>query len=187
MKDYFSLLIAKIRDDAVLVFQRTAENNKTTVPHLLEDIADKINDGEITFDNAVESENPAEPHIGHLLNQSGLRKPENTYFPPTFKDNGINGYVYKYVDQRDSLVKYVGLVKPGKSLRSRIKGHKRDKWYHDYFDIYYIKLNTQTDCEYCESLFISYYETGNFNNISKVNWGTSEFLNPEKLRWTKFS
>ena len=97
-----------------------------------------------------------------------------------------NGVVYKYVDT-DGVVKYVGLVKPGNSFSKRIEQHKNDVWYHDGFSIFYITLETQTDCEYCESFFINYYKTFKYYNISKSTWGGSSFINASDFKWTLYN
>ena len=95
------------------------------------------------------------------------------------------GYVYKYVDNNDGIVKYVGLVNPGNSLSNRIKQHKRDKWYHNQFSIYYTEVATKTDCEFLESHFIAYYHSDEYFNKAKSNWGESKF-DVSIVDWKKF-
>ena len=100
--------------------------------------------------------------------------------------DNIVGYVYKYVDTIDGNVKYVGLVNPGNSLKARIDQHKKDSWYHDKYDIYYIKAYTKTDCEVLESHFIEFYKSYNYYNIAKGHWGESRYINATKVQWIKF-
>lgn len=96
-----------------------------------------------------------------------------------------NGVVYKYVDI-DDIVKYVGLVKPGNSFLTRTEQHKSDQWFHDGFKIFYIELETQTDCEFCESFFINYYKTFDYYNIAKSSWGGSSLINADDFTWKQF-
>lgn len=96
------------------------------------------------------------------------------------------GYVYKYVDTRDGIVKYVGLVNPGNSLMQRVRQHENDIWYHDDFDIYYIEVNTKTDCEFLESHFIQYYKSYKYYNKAKTHWGESSYIDGEEFHWKKY-
>ena len=96
------------------------------------------------------------------------------------------GYVYKYVDNNDGIVKYVGLVNPGNSLKNRINQHKKDKWYHSQFSVYYLEVNTKTDCEFLESFFIAYYGTDKYYNMAKSGWGGSEYISPDAFIWIPY-
>lgn len=94
------------------------------------------------------------------------------------------GFVYKYIDKEDNIVKYVGITK---DLDARIKSHKLDDWVKksDY-KIQYIELNIRADCEYLEGCFISYYKTYNYYNKAKKEWGEGELFDPTKYIWMDY-
>lgn len=96
------------------------------------------------------------------------------------------GYVYKYVDTTDGIVKYVGLVNPGNSLQTRINQHKRDDWWSNDFDIYYVKTTSKTDCESLEAHLIECYRTYDYYNKAKSNWGMSSYIDESRLQWIKY-
>lgn len=96
------------------------------------------------------------------------------------------GYVYRYTDQKDGIIKYVGIVWSSKrDLINRIKEHYRcDKWCFDHnWKIEYINVNNRTDCEALESHFISLYRTDLYFNKRKSGWGTSNVYNLFDWEW----
>ena len=39
-------------------------------------------------------------------------------------------YIYRYIDKKDMIVKYIGIVhNNNRTLEQRIKEHAKDKWY----------------------------------------------------------
>jgi hypothetical protein len=97
-------------------------------------------------------------------------------------------YVYRYRDNADGIIKYVGIVW-GKTttLSNRLYQHRRnDDWCKNRsFTIEYIKenINTRTDAEYFEAHYISLYQTDKYFNVSKAGWGVSSFLPDRENDW----
>ena len=86
-------------------------------------------------------------------------------------------FVYKYIDIKDNIVKYVGITK---DLKRRIKDHKKDKWYNlSTYSIYYLEVNSRCDAEMLEGHFIALYETHRYFNVAKETWGLSSFVNDD--------
>lgn len=98
------------------------------------------------------------------------------------------GYVYRYRDKADNIIKYVGIVwSENRTLSQRIKEHKiNDIWTHksvweiEYLDV---NINSRTDAEYFESHYVSLYGTGNWYNKTKVDWGISSYLPDREKEW----
>lgn len=97
------------------------------------------------------------------------------------------GYVYKYIDKTDDIVKYVGLVNPGNSLTQRILQHEHEDWYHENFEVFYIEAKSKTDVEYLESAFIAHYKSYEFYNKAKHNWGISSLIDLDSIKWNDYS
>jgi len=100
------------------------------------------------------------------------------------------GYVYRYTDVADSIIKYVGIVwSDNRTLEQRIREHEvQDEWcFKRKWIIEYIEydIHTRTDAEYIESHLISLYKTDNYYNKKKSGWGISEFL-PHEYNWILF-
>ena len=82
------------------------------------------------------------------------------------------GYVYRYTDLNDNIIKYVGISKNKRSLINRITNHQSDYWYSfsDKWKIEFIDLGevfnapSRTDMEYFEAHLINLYETGKYGN-----------------------
>lgn len=99
------------------------------------------------------------------------------------------GFVYRYRDIKDGIIKYVGIVWSTDDiggLYKRIKQHSNyDYWagLHEW-QIEYIEegIKTRTDAEYFESHYVSLFDTGNWYNKSKVGWGISCYL-PDRSDW----
>lgn len=96
------------------------------------------------------------------------------------------GYVYRYTDAEDGIIKYVGIVwSDNRTLKQRIKEHEREpifqgyKWIIEYIDT---EVETRTDAEYLEAHYISLYETYKYLNSTKNGWGISKYI-PERLDW----
>lgn len=98
------------------------------------------------------------------------------------------GFVYRYIDTNDEIIKYVGIVwatNDINGLKRRIRDHLSDDWNKlGNWRVEYISENicSRTDAEYFEAHYISLYNTGKFFNKSKVGWGKSSFL-PSRNDW----
>ena len=100
------------------------------------------------------------------------------------------GYVYRYRDKKDGIIKYVGIVwSNNRTLFQRIKEHERDDWYKKsewYIEYISENITTRTDAEYFEAHYISLYKTDQYYNIKKSGWGVSNYL-PERNDWTRIN
>ena len=97
-------------------------------------------------------------------------------------------YLYKMVDISDDIVKYIGIVyKDGKSVKQRIIEHLHyDDWCKERkWRVYWIELNSRTDCEFLESHFISYYKTYNYFNTGKCTWGETSLPIDTYFTWNR--
>lgn len=98
------------------------------------------------------------------------------------------GYVYRYIDPEDNIIKYVGIVYgETRTLQQRINEHKKydnwcknKKWIIEYIES---DISTRTDAEYFESHYISLYRTDKWFNSSKSGWGISNFLPDKSDEW----
>ena len=101
------------------------------------------------------------------------------------------GYVYRYIDIADNIIKYVGIVwSENRTLEQRVKEHETQdnwckvrKWKIEYFET---NINSRTDAEYFEAHFISLYETDKYFNDKKSGWGTSSILNNIDVEWKEY-
>lgn len=101
------------------------------------------------------------------------------------------GYIYRYTDLEDNIIKYVGIVwSENRTLEQRIKEHElNDSWCSDKkWKIEYLteNINTRTDAEYLESHYISLYETNKYYNIKKKGWGISSFISDKETEWEEY-
>ena len=101
------------------------------------------------------------------------------------------GYVYRYTDIDDGIIKYVGIVwSENRTLNQRIKEHSQnDVWCRDKeWEIEYIceDINSRTDAEYFEAHYISLYGTDKYFNERKSGWGVSSFLPNRENDWKKY-
>ncbi len=100
------------------------------------------------------------------------------------------GYVYRYKDISDNIIKYVGIVwSDNRRLKDRIYDHQNDYWFKDkQWKIEYIdrEINSRTDAEYLEAHFISLYQTDKWYNKSKAGWGISAFIDVNENEWKEF-
>ena len=98
------------------------------------------------------------------------------------------GYVYKYTDVEDNIVKYVGIVwSENRTLLQRVKEHQMyDEWCNGKeWEIEYLEIDNKTDCEGLEGHFISLYSTSRWYNKGKVNWGISNIYSMINWDWKK--
>lgn len=100
------------------------------------------------------------------------------------------GYVYRYTDLADGIIKYVGIVwSDNRTLSERINEHDlNDEWCKvRRWKIEYITENitTRTDAEYFEAHYISLYGTDQYFNSKKSGWGVSSFL-PKRDDWMEY-
>ena len=99
------------------------------------------------------------------------------------------GFVYKYTDIEDQIVKYVGIVwSENRTLLQRVKEHQMyDDWCNGkQWKIEYLDINNKTDCEGLEAHFISLYNTNKWYNKSKTNWGISNIYSMIEWKWKEF-
>ena len=101
------------------------------------------------------------------------------------------GYIYRYIDLEDNIIKYVGIVwSKNRTLEHRIRDHElNDSWCWDKkWKIEYIteNINTRTDAEYLESHYISLYGTSKYYNIKKKDWGISSFISDKEQEWKEY-
>lgn len=84
--------------------------------------------------------------------------------------------VYRYVDIDDCITKYIGIVRGG-SISARHSNHiSQDNWCTARMQLKYIILSSISEAEAFESHFIAYYQTYNFFNKDKSDWGINSFL-----------
>lgn len=98
------------------------------------------------------------------------------------------GYVYRYRDIEDNIIKYVGIVwSDNRTLLQRAREHYLyDDWCHNgNFEIEYIEVNSRTDCECLEGHFISVYSTDKWYNKGKSTWGMSDIYSKIAWKWEK--
>lgn len=97
------------------------------------------------------------------------------------------GYIYRYTDLSDNIIKYVGIVwGKSRTLKQRIHEHKKEWWYKNTsWKIEYINadIDSRTDAEYFESHYISLYGTDKYFNSAKSGWGVSKYLPDREKEW----
>lgn len=100
--------------------------------------------------------------------------------------NEIPCCVYEYVDKKDNIPKYVGIVCK-QSLSKRHLQHTRDDWYQtsDFYIRYFI-VNSKSEAEAFESHLIEKHKTYNFYNVAKSNWGIISQLEDYEPNWLLF-
>lgn len=103
------------------------------------------------------------------------------------------GYVYRYTDTADNIIKYVGIVWCDTSvcaLKRRINQHKTDpKFSNVDWKIEYLceGIKSRTDAEYLESHYISLYHTDKYLNVGKRGWGVSSFIPDKESEWKEYT
>ena len=95
--------------------------------------------------------------------------------------------VYRYIDIKDGIIKYVGIVVK-QPLRARLVQHRTlDDWATaSEYKIQYFEVETQSDAEVWEAHLISEYKTYNYYNIKKSSWGLCSYLNSQVITWKDF-
>lgn len=98
--------------------------------------------------------------------------------------------VYRYIDLKDGIIKYVGIVwGKTRNLERRVYEHTRDAWYKKSewrIEFISVDIESRTDAEYFESHYISLYHTDKYYNVSKKGWGVSKFLPDRENEWIEF-
>lgn len=98
-------------------------------------------------------------------------------------------YVYRYIDTKDNIVKYIGIVcRDGRNaLEKRIYEHKMsDSWCQGKsWRVEYITVATKNDANALESHFISLYETHRWFNQKKIDQGILSYYK-EDTKWITF-
>lgn len=100
------------------------------------------------------------------------------------------GYIYRYTDLADKIIKYVGIVwSEDRTLKQRVNEHERyddwcrvRRWKIEYI---YEDINTRSEAEAFEAHYISLYETDKYFNVKKTGWGTNKFL-PLRNDWGEY-
>lgn len=97
--------------------------------------------------------------------------------------------VYRFIDLEDSTVKYIGIVfGENRTLKQRTYEHVHyDEWCKNAsWKVEYVEVNSRTDAESLESHFIALYNTGDFHNKYKANWGINSFLIDTPFQWKEY-
>lgn len=103
------------------------------------------------------------------------------------------GYLYRYTDLNDGIIKYVGIVYSEKrSLTKRIKEHEKDFWYGlGNWKIEYVEnIQTRMDAEILEAYYINLYKSDKWYNRAKASWGNCTLFNENmfsNIRWQDIS
>lgn len=99
-------------------------------------------------------------------------------------------YVYRYIDKKDGIVKYYGIVYgERRTLLQRLKEHERDEeWCRNgSWIIEYIEVRNRTEAEAYESHYIASDKTYNYFNKAKANWGECSFIPNREGDWKEVS
>lgn len=100
------------------------------------------------------------------------------------------GFLYRYIDLEDNIIKYVGIVKHGNKigkLKNRIyTHHSLDEWAKNgQWKIEYLKrdIQSRTDVECLEAHYIALYGTDKYYNQRKSGWGLCSFVDSTDDEW----
>lgn len=95
--------------------------------------------------------------------------------------------IYRYVDLKDEIIKYIGIVWGEKqTLFDRIYAHECQGQFWGYnWHVDFIELTSRTECECLEAHFITLYRTDKYLNIAKTGWGLCSFV-PKNLEWQPY-
>ena len=98
------------------------------------------------------------------------------------------GYIYRYTDLADNVVKYIGIVYANRPLCKRLDEHqKNDKWcLKSKYKIDFIEFDSSSTLEALESHLITLYGTDKYYNIQKTNWGLCEFIPDINDKWIEY-
>ncbi len=100
-------------------------------------------------------------------------------------------YVYRYIDETDGVIKYVGIAGKyigahmGDGLAHRIASHKsQDEWRDKgVWRIECFECENKSTAEAFESHLISLYRTDNYYNKYKAKWGLNKYLPNIEDKW----
>lgn len=96
--------------------------------------------------------------------------------------------VYRYVDNKDNIVKYVGIT--GRTLQQRVDEHRKlDSWVDttQSWRIEYFLVNNKSESEAWESHLIALYKTYNWFNKAKKDWGIIKHFENLHIDWKIYS
>lgn len=106
------------------------------------------------------------------------------------EEGSILGYVYRYRDKEDGIIKYVGIVYgKTRTLEARLREHlHNDDWCNKNFSIEYINvdIDNRSEAEAFESHYISLYETYKYFNKAKQHWGINKYLPDRESDFTEY-
>lgn len=99
--------------------------------------------------------------------------------------------VYRYIDLRDNIIKYVGIVwANNRTLDDRIREHSaNDFWCKGgYWKVEYLNRDIQNrmDAELLEAHYIGKFDTGKWYNTYKSSWGRSTLLDDSNDQWIEY-
>ena len=96
--------------------------------------------------------------------------------------------VYRYIDNRDGIIKYVGIT--DRTLKQRVDEHKKlDKWFSfsNSWRIEYFVVSNKSQSEAWESHLIAFYKTYNWYNKAKKDWGLIPQFKNIYIDWKLYS
>ena len=96
--------------------------------------------------------------------------------------------VYRYIDNKDNVVKYVGIT--SRALKQRVDEHKKfDSWVTatKSWRIEYFFVNNKSESEAWESHLIALYKTYNWFNKAKKDWGIINYFCNIIPNWVVYS
>lgn len=96
--------------------------------------------------------------------------------------------VYKYTDTSDNIIKYIGIVwSENKTLSDRIKEHFKEKKFQNIkWKVEYFECENRSIAEAWESHLISKYNTNNYLNICKKDWGYNPYIPNDEDLWINY-
>lgn len=99
--------------------------------------------------------------------------------------------IYRYIDLRDNIIKYVGIVwANNRTLDDRIREHSaNDSWCKGgYWKVEYLNRDIQNrmDAELLEAHYIGKFDTGKWYNTYKSSWGRSTLLDDSNDQWIEY-
>lgn len=95
--------------------------------------------------------------------------------------------VYCYIDLYDDKIKYVGIT--SRKLEQRVHEHKKnEQWVsNSKWKILYFYVQTKSESESWESHLIAKYQTYNWYNTAKKDWGLIGTFNDIYPAWSVYS
>lgn len=97
-------------------------------------------------------------------------------------------YVYRYIDENDGIIKYVGIVHK-RMIDDRIKAHASNDDWKDKgnWRIEYFECENRSVAEAFESHLIALYGTDKYYNKAKKGWGINKYLPDVEAWWQVYS